>query len=75
MGRIGHGGGLSFHSGASRGVCAIVVFIVTVLVEGFDRPRWRAQLRGGVWGGVCINMVWGFGCVVDMVFVSAHGGG
>jgi hypothetical protein len=67
--------GSSFCSGASQGVCAVEVFVV-VLFWGFNWPRRQAQLRGGVWGGVCINMVWGFECVVvDMVFISAHGGG
>ena len=53
---------------------AIVVFVVMVLV--FDWLRRRAQSRGGVWCGVGVDVVWGFGCVVvDVVFVAACSGG
>jgi hypothetical protein len=54
------------HSGASRGICAIVMFIV-VFVGLFVRPRRRVQSRGRIGSGVGINIAWGFGCVVVVV--------
>jgi hypothetical protein len=61
-------------SGASRGICAIVMFIV-VFVGIFVRPRRRAQSRGRIGSGVGIDIAWGFGCVVVVVaFVTLCGG-
>ena len=61
-------------SGASWGVCAIVVFIA-IFFRIFVGPRWRTRLRGEIGSGVEVDIAWGFGCmVVGVMFIDTCGG-
>ena len=62
--------GSSHRSGASRGVCAIVVFIM-IFIRIFVRPWWQTQLRGEIGSGVEVDIAWGFGCAVVGVMLIA----
>jgi hypothetical protein len=65
---------LSPCSGASRGVCAIVVFIA-IFIRIFVRPSQQTQLRGEIGSGVKVDIAWGFGCaVVGVMLIAMHGG-
>jgi hypothetical protein len=61
-------------SGASRGVSAIVVFIMN-FIRIFVGPWWRTRLRGEIGSGVGADIAWGFGCaVVGVMLIATRGG-
>jgi hypothetical protein len=52
VGKIGQGGGLSFHGSVSWGACAVVMFVASFVWPGLGSP-----FCSGTSGGVCAKVV------------------